>query len=192
MTLGMPRPRRIPLQVAALAAAMLVVAVVPGGAQIERTPSGLFKMNPQNRNEPVRIASLSLEVRDPAKLATFSGSVHIIRGELEVRSETLRVFYDDMAGARKTADGGRSQQQMRRLEARGGVLITQRNQRAAGDQADFDVRANTFTLNGNVVVTRCGDVMRGDRLFVDMTTGVSRMEGRVQGVFAPKSRDEDC
>jgi lipopolysaccharide export system protein LptA len=190
VTLAMRRSRRIPLLVATLAAAMLAAAA-PGGAQTERTPSGLFKMQ-QKRDEPVRIASLSLEVRDKDKLATFSGSVHIIRGELEVRSETLRVFYDDMAGARKTVDGGRNQQQMRRLEARGAVLITQRNQRAAGDQADFDVRANTFTLNGNVVVTRCGDVMRGDRLFVDMKTGVSRMEGRVEGVFAPNSRDEGC
>ena len=189
MTAGILRPRRIPLFPAAVAAAMLAV-MAPGGAQTERTPSGLFKM--QNRNEPVRIASLSLEVRDKAKLATFSGSVHIIRGELEVRSETLRVFYDDAAGARKTTDGGRNQQQMRRLEARGAVLITQRNQRATGDQADFDVLANTFTLNGNVVVTRCGDVMRGDRLFVNMTTGVSRMEGRVEGVLAPNARDEGC
>ena len=189
MTAGMLPFRRLPLLMATLAAAM-VVAVAQGGAQTERTSSGLFKMQ-QQRDEPVRIASLSLEVRDQAKLATFSGSVHIVRGELEVRSETLRVFYDDMVGARK-APGERNRQQMRRLEARGTVLITQRNQRATGDRADFDVLANTFTLNGNVVVTRCGDAIRGDRLFVDMTTGVSRMEGRVQGVFTPNSRDEGC
>jgi lipopolysaccharide export system protein LptA len=183
----MLRPHRVLLVVTALAAAMLA-AVGQGSAQ---TSSGLFKMQ-QKHDEPVRIASLSLEVRDKTKLATFSGNVQIIRGELEVRSDTLQVFYDDKAGARKTADGGRNQQQMRRLEARGAVVITQRNQRATGDQADFDVPANTFTLNGNVVVTRCGDVMRGDRLFVDMTTGISRMEGRVEGVFTPKSHDEDC
>ena len=137
----------------------------------------------------MRIASLSLDVRDKAKLATFSGNVHIIQGELDLRSDTLLVFYDDMSGAKKAADGGRNQQQIRRMEARGAVVITQGDQRATGDQADFDVLGNKFTLNGNVVVTKCEDVMRGERLFVDMTTGIYRMEGRVQGVLSPKSRE---
>jgi len=186
---GVSRPRRILLLVATLAAAMLM-AVAQGGAQAERTPSGLFKAHPQKRAEPMRIASLSLEVRDKAKLATFSGNVHIIQGELDLRSNTLLVFYDDNnAGAKKAADSGRNQQQIRRMEARGAVVITQGVQRATGDQADFDVLGNTFTLNGNVVVTKCEDVMRGERLLVDMTTGIYRMEGRVEGVLSPKSRE---
>jgi lipopolysaccharide export system protein LptA len=183
--------RRTPLLVATLAAAMLVAAV-PGSAQTERQSSGLFKAHPQKRNEPVRIASLSLEVRDKAKFATFSGNVHIVQGELDLRSNTLRVFYDDASRARKTADDGRGQQQIRRMEARGAVIVTQKDQRATADHLDFDVLANTLALNGSVVVTRCGDVMRGDRLFVDMTTGISRMEGRVEGVLNPKSSEGEC
>jgi lipopolysaccharide export system protein LptA len=37
-----------------------------------------------------------------------------------------------------------------------------------------------------VVLTQCKNVLRGDRLLVNMTTGVSRVEsdsGRVQGLF---------
>jgi lipopolysaccharide export system protein LptA len=45
------------------------------------------------------------------------------------------------------------------------------------------------TLEGNVVVTRGKDVLRGHRLVVNLTTGVSRMEapgtGRVEGLFLP-------
>jgi lipopolysaccharide export system protein LptA len=39
---------------------------------------------------------------------------------------------------------------------------------------------------GGVVLTQGKNVLRGDRLIVDMTTGVSRVEsnsGRVQGLF---------
>jgi lipopolysaccharide export system protein LptA len=39
---------------------------------------------------------------------------------------------------------------------------------------------------GGVVLTQCKNVLRGDRLLVDMTTGVSRVEsdsGKVQGMF---------
>ena len=185
MTRGTTRPRRIPLLVATLAAAMLV-AVAQDGAQAERTSFGLFKAHPQKRAEPVRIASLSLDVRDKVKLATFSGNVHIIQGELALRSDTLLVFYDDMSGAKKAADGGRNQQQIRRMEARGSVVITRNDQRATADYAEYDVLKNMLMMNGNVVVTRCEDVMRGERLTVDMTTGISRMEGRIDGVFSPK------
>jgi len=41
-------------------------------------------------------------------------------------------------------------------------------------------------MAGGVVLTQCKNVLRGDRLLVDMTTGVSRVEsdsGRVQGLF---------
>jgi lipopolysaccharide export system protein LptA len=186
---GIRKSRRIPLLAAAIAAVTLFVGT-HGFAQSEKKSPGLFKSQQARRDAPVRIASLSLEVRDKAKLATFSGNVHIVQDDLEVRRNTLLVFYEDASGAKK-AGGAGDRQQMRRIEARGAVVITQRDQRATADQADFDVPGNTFTLNGNVVVTKCGDVMRGERLFVDMTTGVSRMEGRVEGVLSPKSRG-DC
>ena len=41
-------------------------------------------------------------------------------------------------------------------------------------------------MQGGVVLTQGQNVLRGDRLVVDMTTGVSRVEsdsGRVQGLF---------
>ena len=38
------------------------------------------------------------------------------------------------------------------------------------------MRANTVTLTGNVVVTRGTDVLRGQRLVVDLTTGVTKMD----------------
>ena len=40
------------------------------------------------------------------------------------------------------------------------------------------MKSNTVTLLGNVVVSQGQNVMRGDRLVVDLTTGVSRVECR--------------
>ena len=48
---------------------------------------------------------------------------------------------------------------------------------ATGERADFDMKTNTVMLRGNVVVTQGGNVMRGDRLVVDLTSGVSRVDG---------------
>jgi len=57
----------------------------------------------------------------------------------------------------------------------------------------FDTKANLITMVGGVVLTQCKNVLRGDRLFVDMTTGVSRVEsdsGKVQGLFINSGSSE--
>jgi lipopolysaccharide export system protein LptA len=78
---------------------------------------------------------------------------------------------------------------IKRLEAKGNVVVTQKDQVVTGDTAVFDTKTNLITMlggGGPVVLTQGKNVLRGDRLMVDMTTGVSRVEsdsGRVQGLF---------
>ena len=154
----------------------------------------------QNRDQPIQIEAASLEMVDKKKEATFSGNVKVVQGDTTMQSKSLVVFYDSNGGdkdkssgksagkaAMKSASpgpGGASS--IRRLEARGGVVVTQKEQVVTGDLAVFDTRSNLITMKGNVVLTQCKNVLRGDRLFVNMTTGVSRVEsdsGRVQGLF---------
>jgi lipopolysaccharide export system protein LptA len=150
----------------------------------------------QNRDEPVKIRAASLEVREKDKMATFTGDVHVLQGDTELRCKTLVVFYEEettpqpsqqanAARPVKAAEPGPSgDRQIRRIEARGNVVVVQKDQNAAGDAATFNMRENTVTLVGNVVVTRGADVLRGQRLVVDLTSGVSRMDqGRVEGLF---------
>jgi lipopolysaccharide export system protein LptA len=152
----------------------------------------------QNRDKPLKITSVSLEVRDKDKVATFSGDVHLVQGDTTLRSKTLMVFYDDEADAKADAknekadaqkpkpaagaDAAPMSQQIRRVEAKGGVLVTQKDQTATGESGIFDMQANTVTLLGNVVISQGQNVVRGDRLTVDLTSGVSRVEcGKTQG-----------
>ena len=84
--------------------------------------------------------------------------------------------------------GGASQ--ISRLEAKGGVVVTQTEQTATGDTGLFDMKSNTITLLGNVVVSQGGNVVRGERLVVDMTTGVSKVDAGDQGAGAHADRAE--
>src|SRR4029077_11706036 len=108
-------------------------------------------------------------------------------------SKTLMVFYNDEADKDK-ADAPKPKpaagaaaaepmsQQIRRVEAKGGVLVTQKEQTATGESGIFDMQANTVTLLGNVVISQGQNVVRGDRLTVDLNSGVSRVEcGKTQG-----------
>jgi lipopolysaccharide export system protein LptA len=165
----------------------------------------------QNRDKPLKITAVSLEVRDKDKVATFSGDVHLVQGDTTLRSKTLMVFYDDEADKDKAdtpkpkpaagaaAGAEPMSQQIRRVEAKGGVLVTQKDQTATGESGIFDMQGNTVTLLGNVVISQGQNVVRGDRLTVDLTSGVSRVECgktqgqcRVQALIQPSSmKDKD-
>jgi len=166
----------------------------------------------RNKNEPVKIDANRLEVHDKDKLAIFSGNVYVQQGDTNMRCPELKVYYEAEVKGTKTADNQAQssgaaqkastteqnvQQRIKRLEALGGVIVNSKDQKATGDRADFDMRANTVTLFGNVVVTQGPNVMKGDRLIVDLTTSRARMEagtkgspGRVQGLFVPNTMKE--
>ncbi|MBR0794169.1 LptA/OstA family protein [Bradyrhizobium jicamae] len=89
------------------------------------------------------------------------------------------------SGTAQPAAPGPGSSQIKRMEARSNVVVTQKDQVVTGETAIFDTKANLITMLGGVVLTQCQNVVRGDRLLVDMTTGVSRVEsdsGRVQAL----------
>jgi lipopolysaccharide export system protein LptA len=170
----------------------------------------------QNRDQPIQIEAASLEMRDKKKEATFSGNVKVVQGDTTMTSKSLVVFYDSgpapppapaapppvaakgsKSGPMQSATpgpGGSSS--IRRLEAKGSVVVTQKDQVVTGETAIFDTRANLITMVGGVdgvVLTQCKNVLRGDRLKVDMTTGVSRVEsdGRKVQVLIEQS-EQGC
>jgi len=202
------------LQVLFAAAAVVLALGLPASAQpaakgqsaspsASSGPPNALQGFSQNRDKPIRIDAERLEVRDKQKVATFFGDskadVKVVQGEVTMRSKTLVVFYDrdedkDKTGTGqpvKTASAGPgSGSQIRRLEAKGSVVVTQKDQTVTGDLGVFDMKSNTVTMTGNVVMTQCESVLRGDRLVVDLTTGVSRVDGgRVTGTLQSGS---DC
>jgi lipopolysaccharide export system protein LptA len=191
-----------PTSLTLLIAAMLGLSGASVHAQTApQGPPNALQGFSQNRDQPVHIEAATLEVRDKQKQATFSGDVRVKQGDTGLRCKSLVVFYEqDGEGAdqsktlqaAKPGPGG--EQRIKRLEAHGGVIVTQKEQTATGDLGIFDMKANTVTLTGNpVVMTQGQNVLRGEKLVVDLTSGVSRVEsnkggqGRVQGLFQPGS-----
>jgi lipopolysaccharide export system protein LptA len=190
---------------AAVSAAFTIGMAASGDAGAQSAMTGVpnaMQGFSQNRDQPIQIEAASLEMRDKKKEATFSGNVKVVQGDTTMTSKSLVVFYDsNSAPAPSPASGAKAAKSapmqaatpgpggsssIRRLEARGSVVVTQKDQVVTGETAVFDTRANLITMLGGIVLTQCKNVLRGDRLFVDMTTGVSRVEsdsGKVQGLF---------
>ncbi len=179
----------------AIAVLLLLPAAAPR-AQPKGPPNALQGFA-QNRDEPVHIEAQTLEVRDKQKVATFSGDVHVRQGDTNLRCKSLVVFYeqDSKTGTNKTlpaADPGPGgQQRIKRLEARGGVVVTQKEETVTGNLGIFDMKTNTVTVTGNVVMTQGKNILRGQKLVVDLTNGAAKVEsgkngrGRVEGLFLP-------
>jgi lipopolysaccharide export system protein LptA len=185
----------------ALAIAMIAAGEAAAQSTVQGVPNAMQGFS-QNRDQPIQIEAASLEMRDKKKEATFTGNVKVVQGDTTMTSKVLVVFYESSPAAATPATanaksaksapmqsatpgpGGTSS--IRRLEAKGSVVVTQKDQVVTGETAVFDTKANLITMLGGVVLTQCKNVLRGDRLLVDMTTGVSRVEsdsGRVQGLF---------
>jgi lipopolysaccharide export system protein LptA len=197
-----PPVRRLARGICAGSMALAIMAAADAAAQsaVKGVPNAMQGFS-QNRDQPIQIEAASLEMRDKKKEATFAGNVKVVQGDTTMTSKTLVVFYDQAAAAtpppantksvksapiQAATPGPGGSSSIRRLEARGSVVVTQKDQIVTGETAIFDTKANQVTMQGGVVLTQGQNILRGDRLVVDMTTGVSRVEsdtGRVQGLF---------
>src|SRR5436190_3753815 len=136
-----------------LAAAVLALALVTSGDALAQgamsgVPNAMQGFS-QNRDQPIQIEAASLEMRDKKKEATFSGNVKVVQGDTTMTSKSLVVFYDSgpapagstpaSAPAPAVPKGAKSgtmpaatpgpggSSSIRRLEARGSVVVTQKD-----------------------------------------------------------------
>ena len=173
------------LCIAASPRAFAQTGLAQGGAASSPAKPGQL----ENKDAPVQIEAATLEVHDKSKTATFSGNVQVVQGDTTMRCRSLVVFYGQEVGigeasgeattgtAGKTPLGGtKVAQNIRRIEARGGVTVLTKDQSASGDLGIYDLKNKTITLSGNVVVSQGQNVIHGERVVVDTETGNARVE----------------
>jgi len=164
-----------------------------GGAASNPAKPGQF----ENKDAPVQIEAATLEVHDKSKTATFSGNVQVVQGDTTMRCRSLVVFYGQEVGigesggeattgtaAKSSLGGTKGAQNIRRIEARGGVTVVTKDQSASGDLGIYDLKTKTITLSGNVMVSQGQNVIHGERVVVDTETGNARVESGGGGTGA--------
>lgn len=165
------------------AAALLVLlaaAAVPAQERAQRA---------HDTTLPIEISADSLEVQQDRQVAVFSGNVDAQQGGLTLRADTLLVHYLEDGGAG-------TEQSISRIDAEGEVFFSSGTETAEGEEGTYDVDKGLIVLTGSVVLTQGDNVLRGDRVVLDLKSGQSTMDGsatdgsgRVRGLFVPR-RDE--
>jgi lipopolysaccharide export system protein LptA len=159
-----------------MAAVTMAASVSMALAQQQADPFGSFQ---HDNTQPIEITADALEVRDQEDLAIFSGDVIAGQGDLRLTADTLNVWY--------VRDGGGGESgQIERLRADGDVFLSSGTETATGAWAEYAVTEGIVTMGGGVTLAQGENAIRGERLRIDLNTGVGRVEGgRVQSVFNP-------
>jgi lipopolysaccharide export system protein LptA len=201
---------------AAVSVAVAMSCAAPTSAQ---TLTKAFGGLSESSNEPIDIESDVLVVHDKDKYAIFSGNVKAVQGSTTLRAKELNVHY---VGGDKLAPGGKKEggaqtsappatkladaqggaaadsdgnAQITKIEAKGDVVITSdKDQTTTSEWAIYDLPSQLVTVGGNVVLTQGENVLKGDRLVIDLKTGESKFEntgnsaagGRIRALFMPK------
>ncbi|WCS25038.1 organic solvent tolerance protein OstA [Methylobacterium sp. NMS14P] len=161
--------------------------------------------------DPIKIDADRLDVFDRENKAIFAGNVVAVQGDSTIRCSTMTVTYKrgkdapgkgakgDAKGEAKdegadAAPRNPAENGIQKVDCAGPVTVVQKDQVATGDHAVFDQDAKRIVLTGNVVLSQCQNVTRGQRLVYDMNTGRANMDpvagGRVSALFVPGEKSD--
>lgn len=126
-----------------------------------------------------------MEFRERERVAVAQGDVIVIRDGRKLRSDRVTAHFREQDG------GG---MRVARLEASGNVLIATAKEVVRADKAVYDPSREVIELDGDVRITRGRSELAGAHAFLDLRSGVSRLEagpgadGRARALFVPESR----
>lgn len=146
----------------------LMLAGIGTPALAQSVAFGPFRQDP---GDPVEITSERLEVDDTGGIATFIGDVIVIQGVMRLTAPRVRVEY--------TSGDGKIQQ----IHATQGVTMVNGEETAEGEEAVYSVDEGTVVMTGDVIVTQGPNILSGQRLRVNLDTGMGTMDGRVRTIF---------
>ena len=155
-----------PHHIAAAVFAALTLAASPAAAQI-----GV-------EGGPMDIRAERMETIDADATVLLIGAVDILQGRSRLRADRVEVIYT-------AGEDGTDWSEIQRINADGNVYYVTPEEVARGDRAVYELSEDTITMTGEVVVTRCEDVITGDRLVMNITTGDSVFTSEAAGADAP-------
>ena len=171
-----------------LASAIFAAGVLTFGDGAARGQTGTD--TPYDTSLPIEISADSLDVQQDTGVAVFRGNVDAVQGKMNLRADRLTVHY---------RSGTNEPNAISLIEADGNVFLSSPTEMAQGDKGIYDVDADTIELIGSVVLTRGENVIRGNHLVLNLTTGKSKMESgiaksgkreRVRALFVPSTKTQ--
>lgn len=129
---------------------------------------GALTVDPKDQ---VEVTADQLSFDQDSGRAVFQGNVLAVQGDLRLSAGRVEVAYDAESG------------DVTRLTASGQVTFVTPAEAAEAARAVYDLRANTLTMEGDVLLTQGPNAIASERMVVDLSTGRAQLEGRVRTVI---------
>ncbi len=140
---------------------------------------------------PIAIDADKLQIFDKEQRAVYSGNVVVVQGETTMKAAHMTVYYERANQDAQPAEPGSSGPggaALKRVEAKGDVVITSKDQVARGDNGVLDRENDRMILTGNVSLSQGENITKGEKLFYNLSTGVATVDGgRVRSLLVPGS-----
>lgn len=144
----------------------------------------------RNKNEPVKIESNKLEVRDKEKIAIFTGNVFVQQGDTTMRCPELKVYYEGdaktpSAGSSKTgaaksgADAGQPDANPAPVPVAEKTPAPAKSAKASTTETNVQQKIKKLEALGGVIVTSKDQKATGDRADFEMKANTVVMTGNV-------------
>ncbi len=137
-----------------------------------------------------------LEYDGAGQLFTARNNAKIIRDKGQISADVIFVEF---------AEGADKKMEIKKLTAEKNVVITTAEEKATGDKAVYSPKKGEAVLTGNVKLTKSGNNLQGEKVVVNLNTGISKLfaadnddktggkptkdgkKSRIKGVFLPDS-----
>lgn len=126
---------------------------------------GAVQKAPVKREQPIRIVSDRMEAFHDKRMVVFTGKAVATQGERTIRSERLILYYREKSGG-PAKPGTETMQDLERVEAKGGVTITEGNRIVTGEEGLFEQETQKMIVTGNATMKEGANVIRGEKIVV--------------------------
>ena len=148
------------------------VLALAGAAALAQGTGIPFSTGHDDSGLNVEITADSLGISEQSGSAVFEGDVRISQGDLHLFAPRVTVFY------------GTGTQDIDRIEASGGVMLSSGDSKLEAQVARYEVGSGTVALEGDVLLVRGPAVISAQTAHLDIRSGTAQLSGRVKTVLS--------
>ena len=127
-----------------------------------------IKLSNSEDSIPVDVVADSMQWNDKERIAYAKGNAEADQGERKLSADELIVHLNK----------NNNNNEVVMIEAQGNVIFITKTEIGSGEKAKYDLIKNNIIIEDNVKLKKEGNVMVGQYLEMDLSTGVSKIKSK--------------
>ncbi len=176
---------------------LFVFFILLATSAVSWAQTGFDQKNIIRKTEPIEIVSDRMEAFQEKKMVVFSGNAVATQGDIKMKTDRLSFYYKkstekkEKVGKHEVEAAG----ELDRIEAKGHVVITQKEISATGDEAVYFQENAQIVMTGNPVLQQGKNTIKGCRVIIYINENRGKVEqcetensGRVTAIIHPEGK----